>query len=444
MTDLVIHGQRILTPEGIRPGCVHVRLGKIVAVTTLEVVPPTSLFVKAGENIVMPGIIDTHVHINEPGRTDWEGFVSGTRAAAAGGVTTLFDMPLNSIPATTTLAGLHAKRAAAKGKVMVNVGFIGGVVPGNVDELPAMHDAGITLFKCFLTPSGVDEFPPVNEADLRIAMPVLTSLGATLLVHAESPEHVSTAPAGDPRRYATYLASRPDQAETDAVALMIRLAEEFGTRIHIVHVSSAATVPLLRDARARGVRITSETCPHYLSFSAEQIADGETQFKSAPPIRDAATRDALWHALFAGEIDLIASDHSPCLADMKDPENGDFFAAWGGVSSLRMSLPAVWHEAQARGATLENLAKWMCTGPAELAGLGHRKGKLAAGYDADIIIWDTEAKAPVDDMTLWHKNPLTPYFGRTLTGEVRSTYVGGMEVYRDGVMGNGAPGRLIN
>lgn len=444
MTDLVIHGQRILTPEGIRPGCVHVRLGKIVAVTTLDVVPPTSLFVSAGDNVVMPGMIDTHVHINEPGRTEWEGFVTATRAAAAGGVTTLFDMPLNSIPATTTVAGLQAKRAAAQGRTMVNVGFIGGVVPGNAADLAALHGEGVTMFKCFLTPSGVEEFPPVSEADLRIAMPILATLDATLMVHAELSEHLVPTPAGDPRHYATYLASRPDAAETEAVALMIRLAEEFGTRVHIVHVSSAATIPLLREARLRGVKISAETCPHYLSFSAEQIADGETQFKSAPPIRDKATRDALWHALLAGELDQIVSDHSPCPPSMKEGAGGDFFAAWGGVASLRLTLPAVWHEAKARGVTLENIAKWMCSAPADLAGLGHRKGRLAAGYDADIIIWDSEAQVSVDDMTLYNKHPLTPYFGRTLTGEIRSTYVGGMEVYRDGIMGSGAPGRLIN
>ena len=444
MTDLVIHGQRILTPEGIRPGCVHVRLGKIVAVTTLDVVPPTSLFVRAGDNIVMPGLIDTHVHVDEPGRTEWEGFVTATRAAAAGGVTTLFDMPLHSIPATTTLAGLEAKRAAAQGRTMVNVGFIGGVVPGNVEDLKAMHAAGITMFKCFLAPSGVEEFPPVTEADLRIAMPVLTSLNATLLVLAELPERFSATPAGDPRRYNTYLSSRPDESESAAVAMMIRLSEEFGTRVHIVHVSSAATIPLLRDARACGVKITSETCPHFLSFSAEQIADGETQFKSEPPIRDAATRDALWHALLAGEIDQIASDHSPCPPELRAAAGGDFFAAWGGIPSLRLMLPAVWHEAKARNVTLEHIAHWMCTAPAQLAGLSHRKGKLAAGYDADIVIWDPEARVAVDDMTLFNKHPLTPYFGRTLAGEVRSTYVGGMEVYRDGVMGAGTPGRLIN
>ncbi len=443
MTDLVIHGQRILTPEGIRPGCVHVRLGKIVAVTTLDVVPPTSLFVKAGDNIVMAGVVDTHVHINEPGRTEWEGFSTATRAAAAGGVTTLFDMPLNSIPPTTSLAALQAKRAAAHAKTMVNVGFIGGVVPGNQAELPELHAAGVTLFKCFLAPSGVDEFRPVTEADLRAAMPVLTSLGATLLVHAELADLLLSSVAGDTRRYANYLASHPDAAETEAVALIIRLAEEFGTRVHIVHVSSAATIPLLRDARARGVKITAETCPHYLCFSAEQIADGETQFKSAPPIRDAATRDALWHALLAGEIDMIVSNHSPCPPALKDAERGDFFSARGGIPSLRLTLQAIWHEAKARGIPLDYVTKWMCSAPAELAGLSHRKGKLAAGYDADIVIWDAEAQVCVDDMTLYNKHPLTPYSGRTLTGKIRATYVGGMEVYRDGLMGVGAPGRLI-
>ena len=443
MTDLVIHGQRILTPEGIRPGCVHVRLGKIVAVTTLDVVPPTSLFVKAGDNIVMAGVVDTHVHINEPGRTEWEGFSTATRAAAAGGVTTLFDMPLNSIPPTTSLAALQAKRAAAHAQTMVNVGFIGGVVPGNQAELPELHAAGVTLFKCFLAPSGVDEFRPVTETDLRAAMPVLTSLGATLLVHAELADRLLASVAGDPRHYANYLASHPDAAETEAVALIIRLAEEFGTRVHIVHVSSAATIPLLRDARARGVKITAETCPHYLCFSAEQIADGETQFKCAPPIRDAATRDALWHALLAGEIDMIVSNHSPCPPALKDAERGDFSSATGGIPSLGLTLQAIWHEAKARGIPLDYVTKWMCSAPAELAGLSHRKGKLAAGYDADIIIWDAEAQVCVDDMTLYNKHPLTPYSGLMVSGEIKSTYVGGMEVYRDGIMGVGAPGRFI-
>lgn len=443
MTDLVIHGQRILTPDGLRPGCVHVRAGEIAAVTTLDVQPATALFVDAGEDIVMAGLVDTHVHVNEPGRTEWEGFASATRAAAAGGVTTLFDMPLNCIPATTSLAALEEKCAAARGRVSVNVGFIGGVVPGNTHELAPMAEAGVRLFKCFLVPSGVEEFPAVQEGELRAALPTLVALDVPLLVHAELPAHIVAVPQGDPRCYDTYLASRPDVAETEAVAMVVRLAEEFGARVHIVHLSSARSLAIIGAARARGVRITCETCPHYLSFAAEEIADGATEYKCAPPVRDAATRDALWRALLDGEIDLVASDHSPCLPAMKDQPRGDFFQAWGGIASLQLGLSAMWHEAQSRGATVEQLSAWMSAAPARLAGMERSKGRLAAGYDADIVIWDPGAKVVVDEMTLFHRHPVTPYHGRTLTGAVRATYVGGVEVYRDGYVLAGTPGQLI-
>jgi allantoinase len=443
MTDLVIHGQRILTPEGLRPGCVHVRAGEIAAVTTLDVKPATALFVDAADDVVMSGLVDTHIHVNEPGRTEWEGFASATRAAAAGGVTTLFDMPLNSVPATTSLTSLEEKRAAARGQLSVNVGFIGGVVPGNANELAALNATGVRLFKCFLTPSGVEEFPAVNEGDLRAALPILAELDATLLVHAELPDHIATTPQGDPRRYATYLASRPDVAETEAVAMVVRLAEEFGARVHIVHVSSARSLAHIGAARARGVRITCETCPHYLTFAAEEIPVGATEYKCAPPIRDAATREALWRALLGGEIDLVVSDHSPCPPAMKDQLRGDFFQAWGGIASLQLGLPAVWHEAQSRGASVEQLSGWMSAEPARLAGLERSKGRLAAGFDADIVIWDPSATVVVDDMTLHHRHPVTPYHGRTLTGVVRATYVGGVEVFRDGRVFTDTPGQLI-
>jgi allantoinase len=443
MTDLMIYGRRILTHEGLRPGCVHVHAGDIAAVTGVDVAPATALFVDAGDDVVMAGLVDTHVHVNEPGRTEWEGFASATRAAAAGGVTTLFDMPLNSIPALTSLAALQKKRSSARGQLAVNVGFIGGVIPGNTGELERLRAVGVRLFKCFLVPSGVDEFPAVSEADLREAMPVLARLGATLLVHAELPERILSAPPGDPRRYATYLASRPDAAESGAVALVIRLAEELGARVHIVHLSSRESIALVRDAKARGVAITAETCPHYLTFEAGEIADGETALKCAPPIRDGATREALWRALVAGDIDLIASDHSPCPPAMKDEERGDFFRAWGGIASLQLGLPAVWHEAQARGVSIAQLSEWMSAAPARLAGVSAHKGRLAAGLDADIVIWSPEAPLVVDDVELYHRHPLTPYRGRTLTGVVRATYVGGVEVFRDGRLTGALPGMLL-
>ena len=444
MSDLSIRSQRVLTERGLHPGTLHIRDGRITAITDADTRPASIAVIDAGTDVVMPGLVDTHVHVNEPGRTEWEGFFSATRAAAAGGVTTLFDMPLNSIPATTTLAALKAKRAAARGRIAVNVGFIGGVVPGNAGELAALHAAGIRLFKCFLVPTGVDEFGAVVEEDLRKALPILASLDATLLVHAELPERILPIPNGNPRYYATYLASRPDSAEADAVALVIRLAEELRARVHIVHVSSAQSLPVIEAARARGVRITCETCPHYLHFTADEIPHGATAFKCAPPIRDAATRAALWRALLAGEIDLVATDHSPCPPAMKDRERGDFFQAWGGIASLQLGLPAVWHEARKQGATIEQVAQWMSAAPARLARLESSKGRLAPGFDADLVIWNPDAPVVVDEKRLHHRHPLTPYHGRTLTGLVKATYVGGVEVFRDGVFAEETSGRLIS
>lgn len=416
----------------LKAACVHVRGGVISAVSAFDDTPDGITLVDAGTDVVMPGLVDTHVHVNEPGRTEWEGFASATRAAAAGGITTLFDMPLNSIPATTTVSALHAKRDAARANAVVNVELIGGVVPGNAKALAALYAEGVRLFKCFLVPSGVDEFPCVGVDDLRAAMPILAQLGAPLLVHAELPEHIDPLPRGDPRRYATYVASRPDVAEVRAVALMIELAEEFGTHVHVVHVSSAQSLPLLREARERGAHVTCETCPHYLTFAAEDIADGATELKCAPPIRSRDNRETLWRAVLDGTIEMIVSDHSPCPPHMKAQDTGDFFASWGGIASLQVGLSAVWHEAQARGASIALLAERMSAAPARLAGLERRKGRLAAGYDADIVIWDPDASVSVDDMTLHHRHQLTPYRGRQFTGLVRATYVAGAPVFRDG------------
>ena len=437
--SLAIRSERVLIDGTLRPAVIHVEQGIIAAIGST---PAAGDIIDAGNDIIMPGLVDTHVHVNEPGRTEWEGFASATSAAAAGGVTTLFDMPLNSIPATTSITALHAKRDAARDRIHVDVGFIGGVVPGNAGQLRALFNAGVHLFKCFLVPSGVDEFPCVEEHDLRVALPILAELGATLLVHAELPAHIQAVPVGDPRQYATYLASRPTLAETGAVAMVIRLAEEYGARVHIVHVSSHHTLPLIRAARLRGLAITCETCPHYLTFAAEDIGEGRTEFKCAPPIREAATRDALWRAVIDGDIDLIASDHSPCPPGLKSPELGDFFQAWGGIASLQLGLPAVWHEGRKRGLHIARLSECMSAAPAHLAGLGHRKGRLAPGFDADIVIWNPDVPVDVDALTLYHRHQLTPYRGRVLTGAVRATYVRGVEVYRAGAVTSSPTGQI--
>jgi len=374
----------------------------------------------------MPGVVDTHVHVNEPGRTEWEGFATATRAAAAGGVTTLLDMPLNSIPATTTVAALEVKRKAARDQCVVNVEYIGGVVPGNADQLEPLAAAGVRAFKCFLTPSGVDEFEHVTEADLRKAFPILASLGLPLMVHAEDPSRLRPM-IGSSRKYADYLECRPVEAEHAAIETMMRLIDWCPTPVHIVHLSSATSLDIIYEARRRGLPLTVETCPHYLTFKAEGIPDGATQYKCAPPIREAEERDRLWEALIAGEIDLVASDHSPCLPELKETR-GDFYSAWGGIASLQLSLAAVWTGARQRGAGPERVAEWMSARPARLAGLGTR-GAIAPGYDADIAIWDPEASFVVAEESLLHRHKVTPYAGRELFGKVSATYVGGRRIF---------------
>ncbi len=426
--DLVLRSRRVVTPEGVRAASVHVAGGRVARVAAWDDVPRDAALADAGDDVVMPGLVDTHVHVNEPGRTAWEGFASATRAAAAGGVTTILDMPLNAVPATTTAAALDAKRDAARGKALVHVEFIGGVVPGNAGELEGLRDGGVRAFKCFLSPSGVDEFPHVSERELREAFPVLARLGLPLMVHAEDPACLTAPPPGGSRSHAAWLASRPAEAERSAVALLVRLLEWCPTPVHVVHVASGAALDVVRDARARGLPLTAETCPHYLTFAAEEVPDGATEYKCAPPIREAAEREALWRALLAGDLDLVASDHSPCPPEMKRT-GGDFFAAWGGIASLQLALPAVWTGARARGAGVERVAEWMCAGPARLAGLGGRKGRIAAGHDADLVVWDPEAAFVVEPARLLHRHPVTPYAGRRLSGVVRATYVAGRRVH---------------
>jgi allantoinase len=405
----------VVTDGRPRPAAVHIRTGQIVGVLDFEDVPIGCPVDDAGDAVVMPGVVDTHVHVNEPGRTGWEGFDTASRAAAAGGVTTIVDMPLNSIPATTTVAGLDAKRRAAQGQCFVDVGFWGGVVPGNVSELGGLAAAGVLGFKCFLVPSGVDEFPAVTEADLRIAMPVLADLGLPLLVHAELPGPIEEAArhvdqrlarasgTADARSYATYLATRPKQAENDAIALAIALCREYGVRTHIVHLSSSEGLALLADARASRCPVTVETCPHYLTFTAEEIPDGATAFKCAPPIRERENRELLWAALAGGSIQMVASDHSPSPPALKQVKSGDFLRAWGGISSLQVSLAATWTGASARGCSLNQLVEWMCRAPARLAGFD-RKGAVEVGEAADQVGWGPEREGTGEGRAGMHRH----------------------------------------
>ena len=448
--ELVIRGRRVVTPEAIAPASVHVRDGRIAAVGAWEDVPQGCALVEADdEAVVMPGLVDTHVHVNEPGRTEWEGFQTATRAAAAGGVTTIIDMPLNSVPGTTTRAALELKIARARAQCRVDVGFWGGVVPGNTAELAPMHEAGVVGFKCFLVPSGVDEFPHVTEADLRAAMPELARLGGLLIVHAEVPAPIDAAlaqaaqTAADPRRYETFLASRPNAAEDEAVALMIRLCRETGARVHIVHHSSASSLPLLRAAKREGLPVTAETCPHYLVFAAEDVPDGATEFKCCPPIRERTNREELWRALADGVLDMIVSDHSPCPPEMKRRDVGDFLQAWGGISSLQLRLPVMWTQARARGLSLGRMVEWLAAAPARLVGLAERKGALRVGCDADIVIFRPEAPLRVAPESLHHRHKLTPYVGHVLRGVVETTFLRGVKIYERGEFTGEPAGALL-
>lgn len=445
--DLIIRSQRVVLPETIGPAAVHIHEGSIVALTRWGEVNPAVRLVDAGDAVVMPGLVDSHVHVNEPGRTEWEGFTTATKAAAAGGVTTLVDMPLNSIPPTTTLSGLAAKLAAARGQCWIDVAFWGGVVPGNTNELGPLLEAGVRGFKCFLIPSGVAEFPHVEETDLRLAMPQLATLGAVLLVHAEVPGPIEKAAHGlngrDPEAYQTFLDSRPGEAENEAVALMVRLCRETGAAVHIVHHSSAAALPLLRAARAEGLPLTVETCPHYLTFAAEDIPAGATHFKCCPPVRERENREQLWAALAEGVIDMVVSDHSPCTPDLKLTETGDFLQAWGGIAALQFGLPVMWTQAQERGFGLRQLTRWMSGAPARLAGLAKRKGCLAVGYDADIVIWHPEKEFQVVSEAIYFKHKLTPYAGLKLRGVVEATFVRGVKVYEHGQFAANATGALL-
>jgi len=416
----------------MRPASVRITNGRIAAIAAYADLPGGVPMLDAGPHMLLPGLVDTHVHINDPGRAEWEGFEHATKAAAAGGVTTIVDMPLNSIPSTTDVRALEAKREAAKRRCHVDVGFWGGVVPGNVDSLEPLARAGVLGFKCFLCPSGVDEFEHVTEKDLRAALPVLSRLRLPLLAHAELPALLSPDPGGDPRRYATWLDSRPPASEHAAIDLLVKLSREFDAAVHIVHLASRDALPSLQTARTAGARVTIETCPHYLTFAAEDIADGVTTFKCAPPIRSRGHREGLWRGLAEGVIDLVATDHSPAPPSVKRLDTGDFMQAWGGIASLQIGLSAVWTGASARGFSIEDVVRWMCREPARLAGLEARKGGIAPGKDADLIVWDPDAEWSVDPAALYHRHPVTPYADLRLRGRVVTTLLRGETVLREG------------
>jgi allantoinase len=430
---------RVFTPEGLAPATLLVERGRIAEVRAWNQAPAAALLRDFGDLVVLPGLVDSHVHINDPGR-DWEGFVTATKAAASGGVTTLVDMPLNCLPETTNVDALKAKREAAHGSAWVDWAAWGGVVRGNSAELPAMAKAGLPGFKCFLIHSGIDGFQWVDETELRLALTWLqdTALGGVrlpLLAHAElaGPVNAATealnAAGADWRKYSTYLASRPDAAEVEAIELLIRLAEECDVPIHIVHLSSTQALPLLAAARLGGVPITVETCAHYLWFAADEIPDGATEYKCAPPIRDAANRETLWAALEAGLIDMVTTDHSPCPAEMKHRDEGRWDRAWGGISSLGLALSVVWTAMHRRGLSLEKLGQWMAAAPAQLAGLSGRKGALIAGADADFVVFDPDTVWTVTPKDLHFCHKLSPYLGAELRGRVQETWLRGERVF---------------
>ena len=424
--SLVLRARRVVLPDGERAATVHTEGGRITAVTAFDDAPSSAVTL-ADDEVLLPGLVDSHVHVNEPGRTEWEGFASATRAAVAGGVTTIVDMPLNSIPATTTLEALHVKRQVAEGQVAADVAFWGGAVPGNLDQLRPLHEAGVVGFKCFLLDSGVPEFPPLDDAGLRAALAELATFDGLLIAHAEDADVIAAAPVPGGPSYAGFLASRPGAAEQSAIGRLVEAARDTGARAHVVHLADADALPILRNARADGVRITVETCPHYLTFAAEQVPDGATAFKCCPPIREASHREALWAALTDGDggqplIDMVVSDHSPCTPELKRLDVGDFGEAWGGIASLQVALPVVWTGARARGLGLDRVASWMSAAPARLAGLTG-KGSIAVGKDADLVAFAPEERWTVGDLE--HRNPVTPYSGRELHGVVRRTWLHG-------------------
>jgi allantoinase len=431
--EWALRGRAVVTPEGVRPAAVIVRGEKIAAIVGADDLGAGVPVTDVGDRMILPGLIDSHVHINEPGRTDWEGFETATKAAAAGGITTLIDMPLNSSPVTTTVAALEAKREATAGKLWVDVGFHGGVVPGNAEHIQPLIDAGVCAFKAFLCHSGIDEFPNATEAELRAVMPTIAAAGLPLFVHAELvsplPPGVEEHFAANPRSYSAYLATRPPEWEVAAIRMMIDLCRQYRCQVHIVHLSAAEVAkPLIKKAKAESLMLTVETCPHYLTFFEEEIRDGEPTFKCAPPIRNREQQGHLRALVASGLIDTIGSDHSPAPPELKHTYDGDFQAAWGGIASLQVFLPATWTALGDMMRPAQFFGLLTCQ-PASLVGVADRKGAIVAGRDADLVVFNPDAEFEVTAEMLHHRHNLTPYRGRQLRGVVEKTYLRGRKVY---------------
>ena len=438
MTQAFI-SNRVVTPEGMHAAAVIVEAGRIEAVRGVEEIPAGAVVHRFGDLVLLPGLVDTHVHINEPGRTEWEGFATATRAAAAGGFTMLVDMPLNCLPETTSVAALLAKRAAAAGQCWVDWAAWGGLTDDNKDDLVPLAEAGVAGFKCFLVYPGIEGLAQVGTAGLETAAPILARTGLPLLVHAELGEYLYPCEDQDWRQYATWLRSRPDRSEVEAIRMLIELCRKYRFRLHIVHLATGLALDDLRAARAEGLPVTVETCPHYSALlCAEDIRDGATLFKCAPPIRSRANREALWEGLRAGVIDLIATDHSPCPPEMKV---GDFASAWGGIASLSVAVPVVWTEMRQRGFAVETLARWMSAEPSRLAGMEGRKGAIAAGCDADFVVFDPEASFRLQQDGLHYRHKVSPYLGESLYGKVMATFLRGACVFKDGLFLGSAMGK---
>ncbi len=439
---LATHSNRTWLDDQFQPATIFIKKGRIHSIKKGMPEHIDCPFEDVGNAILMPGIIDPHVHINEPGRTDWEGFDTATKAAAAGGITTLVDMPLNSSPVTISPQSFKKKLAAAEGKLHVNCGFWGGIVPENAGETETLLASGILGIKAFLTHSGIDEFPNVTEADLRKGMAAIAKSGLPLLVHCELESAVGTMETNS-TSYQAYLRSRPKAWENAAIELMISLCREFSCRTHIVHLSSAEALPAILKAKEEGLPLTVETCPHYLFFNAENIPDADTRFKCAPPIRERENNEQLWEALGNGIIDFLATDHSPAPPEMKQLESGDLIQAWGGISSLQFLLPVIWTAARQRGFTLKNIVAWLVEESARFIGLGHRKGKIAIGYDADLVIWQPDEMFEVKKKNIIHRHKITPYLGQQLFGKVKQTYIGGVKIFEKGKMQKLKCGKVI-